>query len=119
MEKIRSNMENYEWTSIRDPGELEDVRMSAMRTFLDDYENGREDGRYIPMSCRRVPFDDGTFDIGLSSHFLLMYTQLGYGFHIDAIDEMLRVCREVRIFPLDRSELRRVRYDRGCDLPLL
>ena len=100
MEKIRSNMENYEWTSIRDPGELEDVRMSAMRTFLDDYENGREDGRYIPMSCRRVPFDDGTFDIGLSSHFLLMYTQLGYGFHIDAIDEMLRVCREVRFCPL-------------------
>ena len=41
MEKIRSNMENYEWTSIRDPGELEDVRMSAMRTFLDDYENRR------------------------------------------------------------------------------
>ena len=100
MEQIRSNMENYEWTSIRDPGELEDVRMSAMRTFLDDYEKGKEEGRYIPHELpERVPFDDGTFDIGLSSHFLLMYTQLGYGFHIDAIDEMLRVCREVRIFP--------------------
>ena len=101
MEQIRSNMENYEWTSIRDPGELEDVRMSAMRTFLDDYEKGREEGRYIPHELpERVPFDDGTFDIGLSSYFLLMNTQLGYGFHIDAIDEMLRVCREVRIFPL-------------------
>ena len=58
-------------------------------------------GGYIPHELpERVSFDDGTFDIGLSSHFLLMYTQLGYGFHIDAIDEMLRVCREVRIFPL-------------------
>lgn len=101
MEKIRSNMENYELTSIRDPGEFEEVRMSAMRTFLDDYEKGREEGRYIPHELpERIPFDDGTFDIGLSPHFLLMYTQLGYGFHIDAIDEILRVCREVRIFPL-------------------
>ena len=101
MEKIRFNMENYECTSIRDPGELEDVRMSAMRTFLDDYEKGREEGRCIPHELPdRVPFDDGAFDIGLSSHFLLMYTQLGYGFHIDAIDEMLRVCREVRFSPL-------------------
>lgn len=29
-----------------------------------------------------------------------MYTQLGYEFHMAAIDEMLRVCREVRIFLL-------------------
>lgn len=29
-----------------------------------------------------------------------MYTSLGYDFHISAITEMLRVCREVRIFPL-------------------
>ena len=107
MEQIRSNVENYEWTSIWDPGELEEVRMSAMSTFLDDYEKGREEGRYIPHELLdRVPFDYGAFDIGLSSHFLLMYTQLGYGFHIDAIDEMLRVCKEVRIFPLGRSELR-------------
>ena len=41
-----------------------------------------------------------SFDIGLSSHFLLMYTALGYDFHISAISEMLRVCRQVRIFPL-------------------
>ncbi len=29
-----------------------------------------------------------------------MYTALGYDFHIKAIDEILRVCKEVRIFPL-------------------
>ena len=48
----------------------------------------------------RVPFEENAFDIGLSSHFLLMYTSLGYEFHIQAIREMLRVCREVRIFPM-------------------
>ena len=44
--------------------------------------------------------DDDSFDLGLSSHFLLMYTALGYAFHIQAISEMLRVCRQVRIFPV-------------------
>lgn len=29
-----------------------------------------------------------------------MYAALGYEFHIQAITEMLRVCREVRIFPI-------------------
>ena len=75
--------------------------MSAMGTFLDDFEKGVEEKRYIPFEFpNRTPFGENSFDIGLSSHFLLMYTQLGYDFHIAAIDEMLRVCREVRIFPL-------------------
>ena len=29
-----------------------------------------------------------------------MYTDLGYGFHIRAMTEMLRVCREIRLFPI-------------------
>ena len=49
---------------------------------------------------RRSAFPVSSFDIGLSSHFLLMYTALGYDFHIAAITEMLRVCKEIRIFPL-------------------
>ena len=48
----------------------------------------------------RLNCEDDSFDLGISSHFLLMYTALGYDFHIKAIDEILRVCKEVRIFPL-------------------
>jgi hypothetical protein len=29
-----------------------------------------------------------------------MYTALGYDFHITAMTEMLRVCKEIRIFPI-------------------
>ena len=29
-----------------------------------------------------------------------MYTDLGYDFHIRAMTEMLRVCREIRLFPI-------------------
>ena len=101
MQQMAENAENYVWDKIRSLDELEQTRMSAMKMFLDDYEQGRKEGRYI---CHELPnrlsFPDDSFDIGLSSHFLLMYTSLGYDFHIKAISEMLRVCRQVRIFPL-------------------
>ena len=41
------------------------------------------------------------FDLALSSHFLFLYSEhLDYEFHLESILEMLRVAREVRIFPL-------------------
>lgn len=101
MQQMKENMDNYVWTDIKNLEELEQVRMSAMRLFLEDYEQGKMEKRYIYHELpARLPFEEKTFDIGLSSHFLLMYTALGYDFHIQAITEMLRVCKEVRIFPI-------------------
>lgn len=58
----------------------------------------------------KTEFSEDTFDLGLSSHFLLMYTALGYDFYIKSINKMLRICRGVRIFPIvdldgNKSEL--------------
>lgn len=101
MEQMRENADNYVWTQIKDLDELENLRMSAMRLFLSDYERGKSEGRYICHELPdKLPFEDKTFDIGLSSHFLLMYTDLGLDFHIRAMTEMLRVCREIRLFPI-------------------
>lgn len=101
MEQMRQNKENYVWTHFKSLDELESTRMNAMRRFLEDYERGRREGRYIFHELpNRLPYEDGHFDLGLSSHFLLMYTALGYDFHIAAITEMLRVCKEIRIFPI-------------------
>lgn len=101
MEQMRENQDNYVWTRINSLDELETLRMSAMQQFLEDYEKGKEEGRYICHSLpERLNVPDNTYDIGLSSHFLLMYISLGYEFHIAAIEEMLRVCKEVRIFPI-------------------
>lgn len=111
MEQIYENIDDYVWNRIESPDALERMRMTAMETFLNDFEAGRGEGRYAAHSLPdKLPFRDGHFDLGLSSHFLLMYTSLGYDFHISAINEMLRVCWEVRIFPLcsldgSRSEL--------------
>ena len=101
MEQMRENADNYVWTHIKSLDELENVRMSAMQLFLSDYERGKEEKRYICHELpEKLPYTDKAFDIGLSSHFLLMYTMLGYDFHMKAMNEMLRVCKEIRIFPI-------------------
>lgn len=101
MKQMAENEGNFLWTTIKSLDELEIIRMSAMKQFLQDYENGLREKRYIYHELpNRLPYADNSFDIGISSHFLMMYTDLGYKFHIDAITEMLRVCKEIRIFPL-------------------
>ncbi len=101
MEQMRRNKENYVWTRFKSLDELESTRMSAMRKFLEDYDKGKLEGRYVFHKLpNRLPYENDHFDLGLSSHFLLMYTALGYDFHIAAITEMLRVCKEIRIFPI-------------------
>lgn len=101
MQQMRENINNYVWTKIKSLEELENVRMSAMRLFLDDFEKGKQEGRYVYHELpNRLMYEDDTFDIGLSSHFLLMYTILGFDFHVKAMTEMLRICKEIRIFPI-------------------
>lgn len=101
LEQTRKNEQNYIWTKIKDLTQLENLRMSAMSLFLDDFEQGFSDRRYVFGELPgRIDFPNNTFDIGLSSHFLLLYSELGLNFHIQAIQEMLRVCREIRIFPI-------------------
>ncbi len=53
------------------------------------------------MNCNslcRLP--ERTYNLGLSSHFLLLYENLGLESPLAALDEMLRLCREVRVFPI-------------------
>ena len=70
-------------------------------TFLDDYETGRQGGRYVFSELPSLPFVDKAFDLALCSHFLFLYTdQLTEKFHVDSVMELCRVAREVRIFPL-------------------
>ena len=111
LEQIAKNQEKFVWTSIKDINELERLRMGAMNHFLDDLEKGIRDNRYVNHSLPEpTSFADSQFDLGLSSHFLILYAGLGLDFHIKAISEMMRICTEIRIFPLlnlnaERSEV--------------
>jgi hypothetical protein len=101
IEQIRSNTENYVWKDIKDVDQLEEIRMGAMSIFVDDFEKGKEQHRYIYHELpTKTKYDSSEFDLGLSSHFLILYSQLGLDFHIQSIIEMLRICKEIRIFPI-------------------
>ena len=101
IEQTRQNRHEFVWTSIKSPEELLDVRMHAMELFLADYDRGKDEGRYVTAELPRLPFEDGSFDLAVCSHFLFLYSQqLGEPFHHTAMKEMCRVAKEVRIFPL-------------------
>ncbi len=99
-EDICKNTPLDESIAARNIDELEKHHMDATRTFLDDYEKGKAEGRYIDHELPfKIPFPDDSFDLGLSSHFLMLYPKLGVNFHLQALGEMLRICHEIRIFP--------------------
>jgi hypothetical protein len=99
--QCKASRENYVWSFFSDPDELGRHRLGAMRIFLEDFERGLAEGRYLAEELPRLSFRDGEFDLALCSHFLFLYTeQLSLEFHVEAIREMCRVAREVRIFPL-------------------
>ena len=101
MAEIRKKQEDFVWKNIANPDTLYDMRMSAMQTFFADFKQGKEEGRYRYEILPKLSFTEAQFDLALSSHFLFLYSEhLGEQFHKDAIDEMLRVAKEVRIFPL-------------------
>ena len=114
LRQTRANQDKFIWEAIKSPDELGRIRMEAMRRFLASYEEGKAQGKYIPGELPELPFDVQSFDIALSSHFLFLHTDnLTFEFHLAAIREMLRVAREVRIFPLLDVNARESRYLAG------
>jgi SAM-dependent methyltransferase len=99
--QTRLNAEHFVWDSIRSVEDLGRLRMTAMREFLADYEQGKAQGRYVDAELPVLPFPDASFDLALCSHLLFLYSaQLDEAFHRAAALELTRVSDEVRIFPL-------------------
>jgi hypothetical protein len=101
LDETRRNADEFVWNAIRSVEELGEIRTAAMREFLEDFDRGKAEGRYVDAELPTLPWHDASFDLALSSHFLFLYTtQLGGAFHTRAVTEMYRVADEVRIFPL-------------------
>ena len=95
------NQEKFIWERIPSVKALGDLRMASMKKFLIDFEKGKKEERYVEATLPILSFKDKEFDLALSSHFLFLYTDiLTFEFHLDAILEMCRIAKEVRIFPL-------------------
>ncbi len=98
---MEAERERFVWADAGSPRRLGEQRMGTMRQFLADFAAGHGRGRYVAAALPALPFAAGTFDLALSSHLLFLYSaQLSANFHLAAIREMLRVARQVRVFPL-------------------
>ncbi len=101
LDGLRRAQTRFVWDLYGTPETLIAVRRGAMQRFLGDFGQAAGTGRYVAAALPALPFRAGRFDLVLCSHFLFLYGGLlDSAFHVRAIEEMLRVGREARIFPL-------------------
>ena len=101
MEQVKATPDDWVWTYHRSPEHLRQHRINVLARFITDYESGKKTGRYLVGELPHLDVPDNQFDLALCSHFLFLYSDhFSYEFHRRAILDMLRVAREVRVFPL-------------------
>lgn len=101
IEQIRNTPDDWVWTYHDSPDGLRTNRERAIELFCEDYEHGKAENRYELGELPHLNYQNDEFELGICSHFLFLYSDhFDADFHLNSVLEMLRVCREVRIFPL-------------------
>jgi hypothetical protein len=101
IEQVRNTPTDWVWAYHTSPEDLRKNRERALTLFCEDYDQGKQDGRYELGELPHLIYEDNQYELGLCSHLLFLYSDhLDEQFHIESILEGLRVCQEVRIFPL-------------------
>ena len=101
LSEVEKNHDNFIWQDIQSVEQLKSIRLDAMNRFLDDYIKGKKERRYQKGALPTLSFAPGQFDLALCSHYLFLYSDhLSQAYHIHSIIELLRIAREVRIYPL-------------------
>ena len=99
--QVKATPEDWVWSYHQSPEQLKENRIRVLEDFVSDYNKGKLDGRYVNGELPNLAFADSQFELALCSHFLFLYSdQLSYEFHYTSVRELLRVAKEVRIFPL-------------------
>lgn len=102
VEQIKARRDEFDFSRYGDtPETLIDYRRAGIDQFLKDYDLGHAEGRYLPIPEQPLPFEDFFYDFALSAHhfFSTMVPQT-VEYHAQCIQELARVAKEVRIFPL-------------------
>lgn len=101
IEQIKATPDDWVWSYHCSPENLRKNRIQTLTQFLEDYDRGKQSTRYLREELPKLSFEDNSFDLSVCSHFLFLYSDhYDFFFHYASIQEMLRVSREVRIFPL-------------------
>ncbi len=98
---LREERDQFDFSHCGGIDAFIESRRQGMAQFFSDYPNGLAQKRYLPVTSHTLPFEHFSFDLALSSHYLFAdLEEQDAAFHIDAIRELARVAKEVRIFPL-------------------
>ncbi|MGD1895461.1 MAG: SAM-dependent methyltransferase [Phormidesmis sp.] len=99
--QVENTRDSWVWQYHASPSELRAHRIEVAERFYADYTQGKKAGRYTVGTLPQLSDSASSYELSLSSHFLFLYSeQFDTAFHIAAIQEMLRVSAEARIFPL-------------------
>lgn len=99
--QVKATPNDLVWSYHKSPDDLRQNRVKVIQKFLSDYDNGKQNNRYIFGELPNLVYPNQKFDIALCSHLLFLYSNhLDYDFHLNSVAEMLRIAEEIRIFPL-------------------
>lgn len=108
LESTHRTKDRFVWNHFKSPEDVVESRRNTLKRFLSDFQSPDRMGRYVAARLPDLPFPDDAFDLVLCSHLLFLYSEeLSLELHIASLREMLRVGREVRVFPLLDMEGRR------------
>jgi hypothetical protein len=103
-EKLANLTQSFDWSYYGSPELHRESRLKSLDIFIGDYAKADAVHTYYSSALPELSFESGTFSLVLCSHFLFLYQeQFDYTFHINALIEMLRVCRaggQIRIYPI-------------------
>lgn len=76
-------------------------RREGVAEFFADYEAGKAENRYVSVQDYHLPFSDFEFDLAVSAHYLFAdLDDQDIDYHVQVLQELARVAKEVRVFPL-------------------
>lgn len=101
IDQVEATPDDWVWSYHGSPEGLRANRIRVTDTFVKDFTMRHNSGCYITGELPLLPFADRQFDLALCSHFLFLYSEhFSLEFHWASMLEMLRIAKEVRIFPL-------------------
>lgn len=101
MAEVRTHAAEFNWSWFEDPEALLRARKHAMAVFLEDYQRGKRQRRYLAGALPQLDLAADAFDLCVCSHLLFLYSnQLSLDFHRRGIAELLRLAPKVRLYPL-------------------
>jgi hypothetical protein len=108
IQRVAHSPSLYKWDFYSSIDELRKYRKLSLRQFIANYPVGITGKKYyIKAELPKLPFNDKSFELVLSGHFLFTYShKFDFAFILSSILELIRVSsKEVRIYPLQKSSL--------------